>query len=126
MSDERIGLFAVARLHFLLDLLQHLAFDILAGDLSGDDCPARSGFAPDLRIAMAGGVLFIGATKDEKFRAFDTSDGSLLWQTDLPAGGYATPCTYSVEGRQYIVIACGGAGKPRTKSGDQFVAFALR
>jgi quinoprotein glucose dehydrogenase len=68
--------------------------------------------------------LFIGASKDEMFRAFDRHTGKILWQTKLPAGGYATPATYSVHGRQYVVIACGG-GKMGTKSGDAYVAFAL-
>jgi len=75
-------------------------------------------------VATAGGVLFIGATKDEKFRAFDTSDGRLLWETTLPAGGYATPAVYEAGGRQFVVIAAGG-GKMGTKSGDTYVAFAL-
>jgi len=72
----------------------------------------------------AGGLLFIGATKDEKFRAFNKSTGELLWETDLPAGGYATPSVYEVNGKQYIVIAVGG-GKMGTKSGDAYVAFTL-
>ncbi len=75
-------------------------------------------------LVTAGGLLFIGATQDEKFRAFDVRDGSLLWETDLPAGGYATPATYSVNGRQYVVIAAGG-GKMGTPSGDAYVAFSL-
>jgi len=75
-------------------------------------------------VVTAGGLLFIGATQDEKFRAFDKATGELLWQTDLPAGGYATPSVYEVDGRQYIVIAAGG-GKMGTKSGDTYVAFAL-
>jgi len=75
-------------------------------------------------VATAGGVIFIGATKDEKFRAFSTADGSLLWETTLPAGGYATPAVYEAGGRQYVVIAAGG-GKMGTKSGDTYVAFAL-
>ena len=75
-------------------------------------------------VVTAGNVLFIGATKDEKFRAFDTRNGALLWETSLPAGGYATPCTYSVGGRQYVVIAAGG-GKMGTPSGDAYVAFSL-
>src|SRR5262245_1574987 len=75
-------------------------------------------------IATAGGLVFIGATKDEKFRAFDGATGELVWETSLPAGGYATPATYSVDGRQYVVIAAGG-GKMGTKSGDSYVAFAL-
>jgi quinoprotein glucose dehydrogenase len=75
-------------------------------------------------IVSAGGVLFIGATKDQAFRAFNTNTGALLWETELPAGGYATPATYAVNGRQYVVIAAGG-GKMGTKSGDSYVAFAL-
>ena len=55
---------------------------------------------------------------------FDRRTGKILWQTKLPAGGYATPATYMVGGRQYIVIACGG-GKMGTRSGDAYVAFAL-
>ncbi len=76
-------------------------------------------------IVTAGGLVFIGATRDEKFRAFDKATGALLWEAQLPAGGYATPATYSAAGRQYVLIAAGGAGKLGTKAGDQFVAFAL-
>jgi quinoprotein glucose dehydrogenase len=75
-------------------------------------------------LVTAGGLVFIAASKDEMFRAFDRRTGKVLWQTKLPAGGYATPATYSVAGRQYVVIACGG-GKMGTKSGDAYVAFAL-
>jgi quinoprotein glucose dehydrogenase len=75
-------------------------------------------------LVTAGGLVFIAATKDEKIRAFDRGSGALLWEADLPAGGYATPATYSVGGRQYVVIAAGG-GKMGTKSGDAYVAFAL-
>jgi quinoprotein glucose dehydrogenase len=75
-------------------------------------------------VVTAGGVIFIAASKDEMFRAFDQQTGKVLWQRKLPAGGYATPSTYSVDGRQYVVIACGG-GKMGTKSGDYYVAFAL-
>ncbi|WP_425398601.1 pyrroloquinoline quinone-dependent dehydrogenase [Aeoliella sp.] len=76
-------------------------------------------------IVTAGGLIFIAGTKDEKFRAFDKSTGEVLWEHQLPAGGYATPATYAVDGKQYVVIAAGGAGKQRTKAGDQFIAFAL-
>ena len=75
-------------------------------------------------VATSGGVLFIAATADEKIRAFETHTGRVLWETSLPAGGYATPATYSVGGRQFVVIAAGG-GKMGTKSGDTYVAFAL-
>jgi len=75
-------------------------------------------------IVTAGGLVFIAATQDEKFRAFDKTTGKLLWETRLPAAGYATPSTYSVRGKQYVVIAAGG-GKLGTKSSDTYVAFAL-
>jgi len=75
-------------------------------------------------LVTAGGLLFIGASKDENFRVFDQRTGKELWRMKLPAGGYATPATYEVGGRQYVVIACGG-GKMGTKSGDAYVAFAL-
>jgi quinoprotein glucose dehydrogenase len=76
-------------------------------------------------IVTAGGLVFIGGTKDERFHAFDKGTGRQLWAYKLPAGGYATPSTYMVGGRQYVVIAAGGAGKLGTKAGDTFVAFAL-
>ena len=76
-------------------------------------------------VITAGGILFIGATKDEKFRAFDAESGDLLWEYNLPAGGYATPATYMVNGKQYVVIACGG-GKMGTPSGDIYMAYALQ
>jgi quinoprotein glucose dehydrogenase len=76
-------------------------------------------------IVTAGGLVFIGGSKDEKFHAFDKTNGKLLWEHKLDAGGYAIPCTYMVKGRQYVAIAAGGGGKLGTKSGDSFVAFAL-
>ena len=76
-------------------------------------------------IVTAGGLVFIGASLDEHFRAFDKDTGEELWKTKLPAGGYATPATYEADGKQYVVIAAGG-GKMDTKSGDAYVAFALR
>ncbi len=76
-------------------------------------------------VVTAGGVIFIAATRDEKIRAFDKMTGKLLWQADLPAAGIATPAIYEVNGKEYIVIACGGGGKQLTKSGDKYVAFAL-
>jgi quinoprotein glucose dehydrogenase len=72
----------------------------------------------------AGGLLFIAATPDAKLRAFDKQTGELLWQTDLPAAGFATPSTYSVAGRQFVVVAAGG-GKLGVPSGSKYVAFAL-
>lgn len=76
-------------------------------------------------IITNGDILFIGATRDEKFRAFHMETGELLWETDLPAGGYATPATYEINGKQYVVIACGG-GKMGTKPGDTYIAFSLK
>lgn len=75
-------------------------------------------------VCTAGGLVFIGASKDEKFRAFDKKTGKILFETTLPAGGYATPAVYAVDGKQYVVIACGG-GKMGTKSGDSYVAFVV-
>ncbi|HEV7999690.1 MAG TPA: pyrroloquinoline quinone-dependent dehydrogenase [Planctomycetaceae bacterium] len=76
-------------------------------------------------IVTTGGLVFVAATKDERIHAFDKETGKLLWEHSLPAGGYATPSTYMVNGRQYVVIAAGGAGKMETQAGDSFVAFAL-
>lgn len=76
-------------------------------------------------MVTAGGLVFIGATDfDNKFRAFDKATGELLWEATLPFGGEATPATYEVNGRQFVVIAAGGGrdGKP---SGGVYVAFAL-
>jgi len=75
-------------------------------------------------VVTAGGLLFIAATQDGKFRAFNKRTGQLLWQADLPACGFATPSIFAVNGKQYVVIACGG-GKLGTLSGDAYVAFAL-
>lgn len=72
----------------------------------------------------AGGLLFIAATKDQQFRAIDRENGKILWQTKLPAAGYASPSVYSINGKQYVVIACGG-GKLKSKSGDKYIAFSL-
>ncbi|HEY7473595.1 MAG TPA: pyrroloquinoline quinone-dependent dehydrogenase, partial [Vicinamibacterales bacterium] len=76
-------------------------------------------------LVTAGGLVFIGATNfDKKFRAFDKLSGKLLWETTLPAAGNATPAVYMLNGRQYVVIACGG-GKNGAPSGSAMVAFAL-
>ncbi|MGH9430016.1 MAG: PQQ-binding-like beta-propeller repeat protein [Terriglobia bacterium] len=76
-------------------------------------------------LVTAGGLLFIGATiRDRKFRAYDKTTGKLLWQATLPDAGSATPATYEVNGRQFVVIAAGG-GKWGAPSGGSYVAFAL-
>lgn len=75
-------------------------------------------------IVTASGLLFIASTKDERIRAFDKKTGKIVWEYQLPAGGFATPITYEVNGKQYIAIAAGGArGK---KPGGWYVAFALK
>lgn len=75
-------------------------------------------------VVTAGGLLFIAATADSKFRAFNKRTGQLLWETTLPACGFATPAVYEVNGKQFVVIACGG-GKLGKKSGDTYLAFSL-
>ena len=75
-------------------------------------------------VVTKGGLLFIAATTDGKFRAYNKRTGKILWETDLPAAGFATPSIYEIDGKQYVVIACGG-GKLRTKAGDAYVAFSL-
>ncbi len=77
-------------------------------------------------IVTAGGLIFIAATDfDRKFRAFDKSNGKLLWETTLPFAGNATPATYAVNGRQYVVTAAGGGKDLSSPSGGVYVAFAL-
>ncbi|MEM8484344.1 MAG: pyrroloquinoline quinone-dependent dehydrogenase [Bacteroidota bacterium] len=76
-------------------------------------------------IVTKGGLVFIGATRDERFRAFDKATGEVLWEFQLPYAGYATPATYMVDGKQYVVIAAAGGGIPGTESGDVYMAFAL-
>ena len=77
-------------------------------------------------IVTAGGVLFIGATIfDRKMHAYDSGSGELLWQYELPAGGLATPATYMVNGKQFVVIAAGGGKNPKRPFGRFYVAFSL-
>ena len=76
-------------------------------------------------LVTAGGLVFIAATMDSSLRAFDVETGDEVWKAQLPAGGQATPMTYSVGGKQYVVIAAGGHGKIGTPLGDYVVAFTL-
>ncbi len=76
-------------------------------------------------LVTAGGLIFIGAAMDERFHAFDRETGELLWEHPLEAGGYASPATYAIDGRQYILIAAGGAGKPGTRAGKAYQCFGL-
>src|ERR1700722_1855009 len=77
-------------------------------------------------IVTAGGLVFIGATNfDKKFRSFDKATGELLWEASLPFAGNATPATYEVNGRQFVVIAAGGGKDPKSGSGGVYVPFTL-
>jgi quinoprotein glucose dehydrogenase len=77
-------------------------------------------------IVTAGGLVFIGATVfDKKIRAFNSDTGKLLWEATLPYAAVATPATYSIDGRQYVVIAAGGGRDPKSPLGGEYVAFAL-
>jgi quinoprotein glucose dehydrogenase len=91
-----------------------------------DSATLRTLGSPNLggSIVTAGGLVFIGATLDRTFRAFDVETGRELWRAPLPAGGKATPTTYAVNGRQYVAIAAGGDGDVFGKS-DEIVVFAL-
>ena len=76
-------------------------------------------------IITAGGLVFTAAAMDTSFRAFNISDGKLLWKTSLPASAQATPMTFEWKGKQYVVICAGGHGKLGTKQGDSVISFAL-
>ena len=76
-------------------------------------------------IASAGGLVFSAAAMDNYLRAFDSETGKQLWEFELPAGGQATPMTYTLNGKQYVVIAAGGHGKLGTKQGDYVIGFTL-
>ena len=75
-------------------------------------------------IITASGLVFIAASLDGRLRAFDINTGKILWQVTLPAGGQATPMTYGVNGRQYLVVAAGGY-KDASPRGDYLIAYAL-
>jgi quinoprotein glucose dehydrogenase len=77
-------------------------------------------------IVTGSGLIFVAATFDDYLRAFDAASGEELWKGRLPAGGQATPMTYAIDGRQYVVIAAGGHGGAGTTRGDYVVAFALK
>jgi quinoprotein glucose dehydrogenase len=76
-------------------------------------------------MATAGGLVFTAAAMDNYLRAFDAESGKELWKFELPAGGQATPMTFSLQGKQYLVIAAGGHGKLGSKQGDYVLAFTL-
>lgn len=99
----------------------------------GYEMPTRANPDPELfgttfwggPITTAGGLAFMAGSKDGHLRAFDVETGDELWKAKLPAGGQATPMSYEVDGKQYVVIAAGGHGSLGTPQGDYFVAFAL-
>ncbi|MBK9677794.1 MAG: PQQ-binding-like beta-propeller repeat protein [Saprospiraceae bacterium] len=75
-------------------------------------------------VVTASGLIFIASTRDERFRAFDKKTGKVVWEYQLPAGGFSTPISYEVDGRQYIALAVGGARG--AKPGGWYMAFALK
>jgi quinoprotein glucose dehydrogenase len=87
--------------------------------------PATGTFKIGGPVVTKGGLVFVGAAMDERLHAYDKDTGELLWEHQMEFGGYATPATYEVDGRQYVVIAAGGGGKTFTKPGDMYYAFAL-
>ena len=93
-------------------------------ELKGKGADAQGSESYGGPVITASGLLFIAGTKDGYFRAYDKTNGKLLWQTQLPAAAFATPSTYEVNGKQYVVMACGGT-KLGAKGGDSYVAFAL-
>jgi quinoprotein glucose dehydrogenase len=76
-------------------------------------------------IVTAGGLVFTGAAMDERMHAYDKDTGKTLWEFQMDAGGYALPATYEVNGKQYVLIAAGGGGKPGSKPGNAYYCFAL-
>jgi len=93
----------------------------------GSMVPGAATGTPNLGgpIATAGGLVFTAAAMDNRLRAFDSDTGKELWTFELPAGGQATPMTYSLDGQQYLVIAAGGHGKLGTKLGDYVLGLTL-
>ncbi|MEE2612461.1 MAG: pyrroloquinoline quinone-dependent dehydrogenase, partial [Acidobacteriota bacterium] len=75
-------------------------------------------------VVTASGLIFIAATPDKMLRAYDTRDGEILWEAELPAAGFSTPAVYSVDGKQFVVIAAGG-GRTGPPSAAEYVAFSL-
>ena len=102
-----------------------IAWQVPLGEVPGSGLKGSGSENYGGPVVTAGGLVFIGATNyDRKFRAFDAASGRVLWEATLPAAGNATPAVYSVDGRQYVVIAAGG-GKWGAPSGGSYVAFAL-
>jgi quinoprotein glucose dehydrogenase len=94
-------------------------------DLEAKGYPPTGTFNIGGPVVTAGGLVFIGATLDERFRAFNKETGEELWHYQMDGSGYATPATFMYEGRQYVVIAGGGGGIHQTPSSDSYYCFAL-
>jgi quinoprotein glucose dehydrogenase len=110
------------------DVRWEVPLGTMAATWASADPTARRGGSPNFGGALttAGGLVFIGAARDTKLRAFDVATGKVLWEAELPASAQATPMTYrSKSGKQFVVIAAGGHGVMQTKLGDHVVAFAL-
>ena len=106
------------------------AIDVNTGDLAwkhplGKWGPIDGAWNSGGPIITGGGLIFIAATVDHAFRAFDIDNGAVLWETILPRAGISTPMTYTVNGKQYVVIASGGHGKAGLAVGDYLIAFTL-
>jgi quinoprotein glucose dehydrogenase len=109
------------------------AVDIFTGDVKwnvplGSAVPGKGWGTINLGgpIATASGLVFTAAGRDGYIRAYDSETGKMLWENQLPAGGQATPMTYTFGGHQYLVICAGGHGKLGTKQGDYVLAYALK
>lgn len=97
-------------------------WEVPIGDFPGGIKGLPNGGGP---VVTAGGLVFLGATMDNRFRAFSLESGDVLWSTELPRSAIATPMTYEVGGKQYVVVAAGGHGKMGLPTGDYLIAFAL-
>jgi quinoprotein glucose dehydrogenase len=93
------------------------------GPISSPDAWGSPGYGGPL--VTAGGLIFVGATFDARFRAIDIDDGRVLWETTVPAPAIAVPMTYEAGGRQYVVVAAGGTAYGDDQLADALVAFAL-
>lgn len=97
-------------------------WEVPVGDYQGETIGLPNGGGP---MVTAGGIVFLGATMDDRFRAFDVETGEMLWTTELPLSAIATPMSYEVDGKQFVVVAVGGHGKMGLPTGDYVMAFSL-
>jgi quinoprotein glucose dehydrogenase len=102
-----------------------VSWEVPFGNMTGTPDGEKLGSINLGGALITGDLVFIAAAMDEALRAFDIDTGKLLWKGELPASAQATPMTYRIGGRQFVVIAAGGHGKLGTKMGDAVVAFAL-